>query len=140
MPSDMRATENVTIANCYVTGAYEVGALLDGSFKPSPEVSEDPDWQRTGRIKCGTESNGGFRNIAIANCIFESCRGLALETVDGGIMEDVTVVGVTMRDIRNSPIFLRLGARMRGPGDIPIGGLKRVLISNVTCYTRLHID
>ena len=129
-----RATENVTIANCYVTGGYQVGSLLDGSFKPSPEVSEDHEWQRTGRIKCGTESNGGFRNIAIANCIFESCRGLALETVDGGIMEDITVVGVTMRDIRNSPIFLRLGARMRGPRDIPIGGLKRVLISNVTCH------
>jgi polygalacturonase len=129
-----RATENVTIANCYVTGGYQVGSLLDGSFKPSPEVSEDREWQRTGRIKCGTESNGGFRNIAIANCIFESCRGLALESVDGGIMEDITVVGVTMRDIRNSPIFLRLGARMRGPRDIPIGGLKRVLISNVTCH------
>src|SRR5262245_20108245 len=133
-----RATENVTIANCYVTGAYQVGALLDGSFKPSPEVSEDHDWQRTGRIKFGTESNGGFRNIAINNCIFESCRGLALETVDGGIMEDITVVGVTMRDIRNAPIFLRLGARMRGPADIPIGTLKRVLISNITCHGPLN--
>lgn len=69
-------------------------------------MREGPGWQRTGRIKCGTESNGGFRNIAIANCIFESCRGLALETVDGGVMEDIMVVGITMRDIRNAPIFL----------------------------------
>jgi polygalacturonase len=133
-----RATENVTIANCYVTGGYQVGSMLDGSFKPFPDAWENADWQRTGRIKCGTESNGGFRNIAIANCIFESCRGLALETVDGGIMEDITVVGVTMRDIRNAPIFLRLGARMRGPAEIPIGTLKRVLISNVTCYGPLN--
>jgi polygalacturonase len=133
-----RATENVTIANCYVTGGYQVGSLLDGSFKRFSDVRESPGWQRTGRIKCGTESNGGFRNIAIANCIFESCRGLALETVDGGIMEDIVVVGVTMRDIRNAPIFLRLGARMRGPREIPIGGLKRVLISNVTCYGPLN--
>jgi hypothetical protein len=79
-----------------------------------------------------------LRNIAIANCIFESCRGFALETVDGGIMEDLTVVGVTMRDIRNAPIFLRLGARMRGPVEIPIGRLKRVLISNVTCHGPLN--
>jgi polygalacturonase len=129
-----RATENITIANCYVTGGYQVGSLLDGSFKPFPDAWEKPDWQRTGRIKFGTESNGGFKNIAIANCIFESCRGLALETVDGGIMEDITVVGVTMRDIRNAPIFLRLGARMRGPREIAIGRLKRVLISNITCY------
>jgi len=39
----------------------------------------------TGRIKFGTESNGGFKNIAIANCVFESSRGLALENVDGGV-------------------------------------------------------
>jgi polygalacturonase len=133
-----RATENVTIANCYVTGGYQVGSLLDGSFKPFSDPSEDRDWQRTGRIKLGTESNGGFRNIAISNCIFESCRGLALETVDGGIMEDITVVGVTMRDIRNAPIFLRLGARARGPGNIPVGTLKQVLISNVTCHGPLN--
>ncbi|MBV9530198.1 MAG: glycoside hydrolase family 28 protein, partial [Bradyrhizobium sp.] len=93
-----RPTENVTIANCYVTGGYQVGSLIDGSFKRFAETSEDHGWQRTGRIKCGTESNGGFKNIAIANCVFESCRGLALETVDGGILEDITVTGVTMRD------------------------------------------
>jgi polygalacturonase len=129
-----RTTENVTIANCYVTGGYQVGSLLDGSFKRFPDGVEDHGWQRTGRIKCGTESNGGFRNIAISNCIFEDCRGLALETVDGGIIEDITVTGLAMRNIRNAPLFLRLGARMRGPKDIPIGSLKRVLISNVTCH------
>jgi polygalacturonase len=133
-----RTTENVTIANCYVTGGYQVGSLLDGSFKPFPAIREGYGWQHTGRIKCGTESNGGFKNIAITNCIFESCRGLALETVDGGIIEDITVVGLTMRDIRNAPIFLRLGARMTGPADRSIGTLKRVLISNVTCHGPLN--
>jgi polygalacturonase len=129
-----RATENVTIANCYVTGGYQVGSLLDGSFRRLPEGVEDHGWQRTGRIKCGTESNGGFKNIAVSNCIFEDCRGFALETVDGGAIEDITLTGITMRNIRNAPLFLRLGARMRGPNDIPVGSLKRVLISNVTCY------
>ncbi len=28
-----RATENVTITNCYVTGGYQLGAMLDGTFK-----------------------------------------------------------------------------------------------------------
>jgi polygalacturonase len=133
-----RPTENVTIANCYVTGGYQVGSLIDGSFKPFPDTYENHDWQRTGRIKCGTESNGGFRNIAIANCIFDSCRGFALETVDGGIIEDITVTGITMRDIRNAPLFLRLGARLRGPAGVPVGALKRVLISNVTCNAPLN--
>ena len=126
-----RATENVTITNCYVTGGYQLGTMLDGTFKRHPpEFKVVP----TGRIKCGTESNGGFKNITISNCVFESCRGFALETVDGAILEDITFIGITMRDIRNSPLFLRLGTRMRGPTGVPVGVLRRVLIANVTCH------
>ena len=118
-----RSTENLTISNCYVTGTYAVGSVLDGTFqKVRPG---------TGRIKLGTESNGGFKNIAISNCVFEGCHGLALETVDGALLEDIAITNITMRDIVSSPIFLRLGARMRGPASIPIGQLRRVLISNI---------
>ena len=39
-----------------------------------------------------------------------------------------------MREISNAPIFLRLASRMRGPAGTPIGALRRVTISNVTCY------
>ena len=38
-----------------------------------------------------------------------------------------------MRDIVASPIFLRLGSRMRGPDGVPIGALRRVIVSNVVC-------
>ena len=88
----------------------------------------------TGRIKCGTESNGGFRNITISNCVFEHSRGLALETVDGALCEDITFVGITMRGSMNSPMFLRLGRRMRGPTDAKIGTLKRIIISDISSY------
>jgi polygalacturonase len=125
-----RATENVTITNCYVTGKYQLGTLLDGRFKP-----HDSNYKgdRTGRIKFGTESNGGFKNITISNCVFEGCQGLALETVDGALLEDVTITNITMREITTAPIFLRLGARMRGPQGVPVGALRRVLISNIVC-------
>ena len=88
----------------------------------------------TGRIKFGTESNGGFKGITISNCVFEYCRGLALETVDGGLLEDVTITNIVMRDVTNSPFFLRLGARMRGPQGVPVGELRRVMISDVIAY------
>jgi polygalacturonase len=123
-----RATENVTISNCYVTGTYQMGSLLDGTLKKFPGENDAP---RIGRIKLGTESNGGFKNIAVSNCIFEGCHGLALETVDGALLEDVAITNITMRDIVTAPIFLRLGARMRGPANVPIGQLRRVLISNI---------
>jgi polygalacturonase len=125
-----RATENVTITNCYVTGNYQLGTLLDGTFKRHDSTYQG---DRTGRIKFGTESNGGFKNITISNCVFEGCQGLALETVDGALLEDITITNITMRDITSAPIFLRLGARMRGPQGVPVGALRRALISNIVC-------
>ncbi|HEX5483808.1 MAG TPA: glycoside hydrolase family 28 protein [Terriglobia bacterium] len=125
---EARPTKNLTITNCFVTGGYELGTVLDGTFKRWPDGYRVG---RTGRIKCGTESNGGFQNITISNCVFERCQGLALETVDGALLEDISVSNVTMRDIVNMPIFLRLGSRMRGPEGTPVGKLRRVNISNV---------
>jgi polygalacturonase len=122
---EARATENLTIANCYVTGAYEVGSVLDGTWKLNSRQSG------TGRIKCGTESNGGFKGITITNCVFERCWGLALETEDGALLEDITVSNIAMRHISGAPFFLRLGARLRGPSGTQPGKLRRVLLSNI---------
>jgi polygalacturonase len=127
-----RATRNVTIANCWVTGYYELGTVLDGTFK---KFAPDFRVPRTGRIKCGTESNGGFINITISNCVFEGCQGYALETVDGALLEDITITNTTMRDLVSGPIFMRLGSRLRGPQEsTKVGTLKRILISNLTCF------
>lgn len=127
-----RATENVTITNCLVTGCYEVGGVLNGAFKRLPPDSRVP---RTGRIKCGTESNGGFKNITISNCVFEGCDGLALESVDGALLEDIVVSNITMRDLATCPIFMRLGARLRGPKEsTQVGTVRRVLINNLVCH------
>ncbi len=125
-----KQTEFVTITNCYVSGCWEEGTMLDGTYK---RFAPDVRVPHTGRIKFGTESNGGFRNITIANCVFEGCQGLALESVDGAILEDVTVTNISMRDIISAPIFMRLGARMRAPDNTPVGTLKRVIISNLVC-------
>ncbi len=125
-----KPTEFVTITNCYVSGCFEEGTLLDATYKRfGPEVRVP----HTGRIKFGTESNGGFRNITISNCVFEGCQGLALESVDGALLEDVTVTGISMRDIITAPIFMRLGSRMRGPQGTPVGTLKRVIVSDLVC-------
>ncbi len=125
-----RATEMVTVSDCLVTGSYEEGALLDGTFRRFAADSKVP---RTGRIKFGTESNGGFQNIAISNCIFEGCSGLAIESVDGAVIEDVSVTNITMREVVGAPIFLRLGSRMRGPAGAAVGVLRRVILSNISC-------
>jgi len=87
-------------------------------------------------LKLGTESNGGFENIAISNCTIYNTRlaGLALETVDGGVIDRVTVTNLTMDHV-GAPIFLRLGDRGRpfreGGEKPPAGSFRNVTIGNV---------
>ena len=127
-----RDTENITITNCYVSG-YDKGSVLAGTFERKEPQAPDHGYV-TGRIKMGTESSGGFKNISISNCVFENCRGLALESVDGGSLEDIVISNITMRDIVNSPIFLRLGARLRSPKGTPVGKMARITLSNINVY------
>lgn len=55
--------------------------------------------------------------------------------MDGGLLEDVTITNITMRDIVNPPFFLRLGNRARGPKETtPVGELRRIIISNVIVH------
>ncbi len=125
-----RATEAVTVVNCFVSG-YDVGALLDGTY--GRHVTQAPDRDGpTGRFKIGTESEGDFRNISVSNVVFEHSRGLALESVDGAHIEDVTISNITMRDVSNAPLFIRLGSRMRAPEGTSPGSIRRIIISNLT--------
>jgi len=129
-----RVTENVTITNCQVYG-YDHGSLMDGTFK-TDFIDEAPDAGHciTGRLKLGTESNGGFKNIVVSNCVFERSRGIAIETADGGSIEDLLFDNITMRDVTDTPFFIRINARMRGPEGVPVGVCRRITISNLNVY------
>lgn len=118
-----RLTENVTITNCQVSG-FEEGSLLDGTMKPFPK-------RGTGRIKFGTEGTGGFRNITISNCTFRHCFGIALQQVDAGILENVTISNISMTDVKHYAIHLTTGKRNRNPSPTAPSRIRNVLISNV---------
>ena len=99
----------------------------------SPRLCEDVTIQNCivsshcNAVKLGTETNGGFRNIAIRGIVVkpssdQSSRffgrpigtsALSLEIVDGGVMENVSVSDLTVTGTE-SPIFVRLGHRGRG--------------------------
>jgi polygalacturonase len=118
----MRPCENVTISDCVVSSHCNA-------------------------IKMGTESGGGFQNITVTNCAVCSPRysqviygrqrglaGVALEIVDGGTLDRVTISNITIKGV-TVPIFLRLGNRARTfeqkqtkPG---IGTLRNVMLSNI---------
>ncbi len=106
--NEKRLCENVVVNNCTITS-------------------------RCCAIKLGTESNGGFKNIAISNCaIYEThLSGIAIETTDGGDIDGVVVSNIVMKNVGN-PIFVILSDRGRGPEGTTMGTLKNVIIDNVT--------
>lgn len=107
-------------------------------------------------IKFGTASAGGFRNIQVSNCTLSKCSksllrdwpkrvpgvtneitgiaGIALEVVDGGFMENITISDITMTDVQ-TPIFIRLGKRKISDNSY----LKDILIKNITAESVSYI-
>lgn len=66
-------------------------------------------------IKTGTESNGGFKNITVSNCVVKDIpvhAGIELMTVDGGIMQNILIENIAMENVA-TPFFIRLGIRAR---------------------------
>lgn len=125
-----KPTQHVVIEDCHVSG-FDVGSLLDGTCTTLTAKAPDGDGP-TGRIKLGTESNGGFKHIVIRRCTFTHCRGLALETVDGAPMEHVKVDNIKMHDICNAPIYIRLGSRQRAPEGFRHSTVSDISISNLS--------
>jgi hypothetical protein len=101
-------TKNVTITNCVLT------CCCNG-------------------LKLGTQTKGGFENIAFSNSVIYNddvplnarvIAGIAIEMVDGGWVDGVVVSNIRMQRVR-TPIFVRLGARHGA------GRLRSVMIENV---------
>ena len=98
-------------------------------------------------LKFGTESTAGFRNVSISNCVIrpsevktnisgstEGTAGLAVEIVDGGLMENINISNFVI-DGPIVPLFIRLGNRARKhfieAPQPKIGNMNGINISNV---------
>jgi polygalacturonase len=124
-----RFCEEVSVIGCKTSG-YLLGTVVDGTYQPSPYMSVD-DIGVLGRIKLGTDSVAGFRNILVSDCVCENTRGLQLGAIDGGVLEDVTFSNILLRNPVNHPIFVRLSARNRAPEGNGPSRVRRVSFSNI---------
>jgi polygalacturonase len=115
-------SENITITNCVVSS-------------------------HCNGIKFGTESTGGFRNVTVSNCVIKpsgqtstiygkpaGMGGLALEIVDGGIMENIIIDNIVIEGPM-VPIFMRLGNRARkfmtDAATPAVGKIRNISLSNI---------
>jgi polygalacturonase len=135
---DIDGCNNVRISNCEIISGDD-GIVLKSTFGQSCKnvvitncvISSDCN-----AFKLGTETNSGFQNITLNNCtIYDThLAGIALEIVDGGSMNRVSVSNVTMNDV-GTAIFIRLGNRARpfkeGMEKPETGSLSDIIISNI---------
>ncbi|MFH1738137.1 MAG: glycoside hydrolase family 28 protein, partial [bacterium] len=124
---DIDGCHNVLIENC-VSDTDDDGLTLKSTSKRACDVITIRNCTLSSHcnaLKCGTESLGGFKNMTVSNCVIkpsaqrtaiygdpDGLAGIALEIVDGGIMENVRISDVEIEGT-HSPIFIRLGNRGR---------------------------
>ena len=135
---DIDSCRRVVISGCNVSSGDDAIVLKSTSARLCRDVtvSNCVISSHCNGLKMGTESNGGFKNIVLTGCTIYDTRlaGVALEIVDGGIMDRIVVSDITM-DMVGAPIFLRLGNRARPfKKDMPkpgIGAMRNITISNI---------
>ena len=85
-------------------------------------------------VKIGTETHGEIRNVHVRNVEGWTRYSLAIEAVDGSVIDGVTYEDVRMSNCA-SPFVVRLGNRGRtfegGPDPAPIGAIRNVTLRNI---------
>lgn len=129
---DIEDCRNVSVTGCYVNSADDGICLKSnpGNINDSIYIANCIVRSSASAIKFGTASHGGFKNVKIKNIsVYDTFRSaIALESVDGGALENVEISDVTASNTGNA-IFIKLGHRNV---DGEIGTLKNVIIRNVT--------
>lgn len=113
---DIDGCNKVRISNCDINSGDDAIVLKSTLDSPCQNitVSNCVLSSACNAFKLGTESSGGFRNIIFSSSTIYNTRlaGIALEMVDGGSLNNVSVSDINMDKV-GCAIFVRLGNRAR---------------------------
>jgi hypothetical protein len=129
---DISDCKNVRVTNCFVNSSDD-GICLKSENRAN--LCEDIYVENctvrssANAFKLGTASKGGFKNVKVNKLyVYDTYRSaVALESVDGGILENVEIKNVEAKNTGNA-IFIRLGKRNT---DNQVAQIKNVRISNL---------
>lgn len=129
---DISDCRNVRVTNSFVNSADDGICLKSHApdhWNDSIYIANCTVRSSANAIKFGTASTGGFKNVKIENIkVYDTYRSaIALETVDGGLLENIDVSNITATNTGNA-IFIRLGHRNT---DDRYSRLRNVVIRNV---------
>ncbi len=108
---------NIRISDCYISVGDDCITIKSG---------RDANGRRAGRplenctiVNCtllrghglsiGSEMSGGVKNVTVANCVFDGTdRGIRIKSTRGrgGVIEDIRVSNIVMRNIRDEAFLL----------------------------------
>lgn len=128
---DITDCQNVRITNCNVNAADDgicLKSYYPGHSNDSIYIADCTIRSSASAVKFGTASYGGFKNVTIERIkIFDTFRSaIALESVDGGTIENIDIRNITAVNTGNA-IFIRLGHRA---GEKP-GIVRNIRIKDV---------
>ncbi len=136
---DIDSSDTVNITNCNIDSHDDAMCLKATGNSPDAHIIIDNCTLKSdcAAIKFGTESLGNFENIQITHCQIRDTHlgGIKLLSVDGATIQHVLISDITMDNV-NTPIFLRLGARLKtfhdGDQPKPPGQIRDITIKNLT--------
>jgi hypothetical protein len=136
---DITDCKNVKITNCFINSADDGICLKSGNpntFCDSIFIDSCTVRSSASAFKLGTGSTGGFKNVKVRNLtVFDTYRSaIAIESVDGGIIENIDIQNVVAKNTGNA-IFIRRGKRNKTEN---VGTLKGVYIANVKVQVPLY--
>ena len=136
---DLIDCERVRIANCYINSGDD--AICLKSFSPDEAcrditISNCVVSSNASGIKIGTETSGRIEDVTIQNCVVYDTRrdAISVMSVDGARIKRISISNVSLRNIKGSAIFMRLGNRNRTYRDsakVNIPHLKDIVVRNV---------
>jgi polygalacturonase len=147
-------SRDVVVSNCIFDCEDDAICLkgLSEKFCENVSVTNCVAASNCNAVKLGTASVYGYRNVTISNITIRHASednfrrwstkvagitapvtvisGIALEVVDGGILENVSISNISMRAVQ-TPIFIRMARR--NASQLPGGSrMKGITISGVT--------
>ena len=134
---DIDGCSRVVVRNCDIDSEDDAICLKSTTRACTDVLIENCRARSTcNALKFGTASHFGFKDITIRNLeIWDTyMSGIALQSVDGGAMENVHISNVRISECAN-PLSIRLGHRNTGG---KVGSVRNVVISDVTASMPLR--
>jgi polygalacturonase len=109
---------NVHISDCHISVGDDCVTIKSGRDeegravgRPCENITIDNCTMLAGHggVTIGSEMSGGVRNVTISNCVFDGTdRGIRIKSSRGrgGVIENVRVSNIVMRNIKNEAIHI----------------------------------